>query len=51
MKAVENYDKKTLFQEVYNIGTGDKLSVKQIANKICEKTNYSKKNIKMITKL
>ncbi len=48
MKAVENYDKKTLFQEVYNIGTGDKLSVKQIANKICEKTNYSKKNIKMI---
>lgn len=48
-KIIQNIDKKFLYQETYNIGSGTKLSVKQIAEKICKYNNYSRKKIKMIT--
>lgn len=48
LEVIKKYNKKSVYQETFNIGTGECLSVNDIANKVIETTGYNKKKIEYI---
>lgn len=49
IKVIRKKSDKKVFQNTFNIGTGESLSVNEIAKSICKITGYSKKKIKHVT--
>jgi len=47
-KVIEKYNSKKILNQTFNIGTGECLSVNQIANTILKNTNYNKKQVEFI---
>ena len=48
LKVLETKNLKKIYQKTFNIGTGESLSVNNIAKEICKITNYNKKKVKYI---